>query len=80
MDVLDSQGLKLATLEPFTTNDPLNLSGGLRAERLSPGTAFQVGTPQDLLTIQAALTGESRNSTDLIAATTATRTSLNSGL
>ena len=79
MDVLDSQGLKLATLEPYSVKTSETLVGSIAAETLDPGDFL--GTPGSAgeISIQAALTGETAIGTDRIAASTATTTSLNSG-
>lgn len=73
MDVFDSQGLTLATLEPFTTKLPPDLAGSLAAESLDPGDPAWCGTTPDTISIQASSGGETKIGTDTIAADLSTK-------
>ncbi|MEY3735645.1 MAG: hypothetical protein RLZZ624_704, partial [Cyanobacteriota bacterium] len=79
MDVLDSQGLNLATLEPYDAKPSHSLVGSLAPKSFHSLAAFDLAAGPEVISIQAVLTGETAIRTDRIAASTATTTSLNSG-
>jgi len=72
MDVLDGQALKLAILEPCTTGLTPQPFAGMAAEQLDPGEIPWQSLDPNRVSIQAALTGETRIGTDALAASSAT--------
>jgi len=76
MDIQDSQGLKLVDLEPYTAKSSQDLFGSTSAELLDPGDLACFTPAPGMVSIQAALTGETRIGTDSIAATTSTTTNM----
>jgi len=81
MDLLDGQGLKLATLEPYgaASASSQDQFGSTSAELLDPGEAACFEPGLGMVSIQAAFTGETRIGTDAIVATTRTTTVIRDG-